>query len=656
MTDVKEYKDLNELFCSVGLESFREIVERVIEKAEDVLVKGLREYELRKEADERQAGRYVMECLIPLVARLPSGEKEPVMKMISERTKSIGIGIREIKKAAGVPEQQKNDEEEGDVDIMETIPDIIDQPLAVIRDKVYAITRLWVTRKKGDVTEQEEMEYVISDKGEAIPRHKARTLLNLKITLKELPLPSLLLSGRAVNAFVKGSRPEIYDVFDCMVQAFNRFIDFSLSFGSQEQMCKLSACLSLLTWFRLATEALPYPWPNGEKGSGKTQWGIVWAMCSFLGKAITAGSSFAVLRDYAGFGASLMIDDAERLMDLRDKSLEDVRELFLSGYRKGTSVDIKEKSGDNWVSKVINSYCPKAFTAIKIPEGALGSRVIRIPLVRSIDPKKTNSDPTNLRLWPCDWGTLKDDSWLCALMHLQEAKCINDELNSETELSGRDYERWKGVFLVARLLDRNGKGTLEAEMREVMYQYFKDDAGESSDDERIPIIIDVIERRLQQNTDTTGKITMQVKVIAAAVTERAIEAGFLSNDKTYSPISIGRILNRLRIGKTIHKEKGSIITISFESLQHVKKVFQEKNKFSALTEKNKLSSVLSEPHNSEDLESSVNPSGIVRICQADENSQACLPENISPKDSIDDDKYDNGGLPTEWVLGEELPF
>jgi len=656
MTDVQEYKDLNELFCSVELGSFREMVEKAIDKAEDSLEKALREFDMLKETDERKAGKYVMESLIPLVAKLPSGEKEPVMKRLSERTKSIGIGTREIKKAAGVPEQQKNSEDEGDVNIMETIPDIIDQPLAMIHEKVYAITRLWVNRKKDGAADQEEMEYVISDKGEAIPKHKARALLNLKITLKELPLPSLLLSGRAVNAFIKGYRPEICDVFDRMTQVFDRFIDFSLSFGSQEQMCKLSACLSMLTWLRHATEALPYPWPNGEKGSGKTQWGIVWAMCSFLGKAITAGSSFAVLRDYAGFGASLMIDDAERLMDMKDKSLEDVRELFLTGYRKGTSVDIKEKCGDNWVSKVINSYCPKAFTAIRIPEGALGSRVIRIPLVRSIDPKKTNSDPTNLRLWPCDWGTLKDDSWLCALMHLQEARCINDELNSETELSGRDYERWKGVFLVARLLDRNGKGTLEAEMREVMQQYFKDDAGESSDDERIPIIIDVIEQRLKQITNPAGRITLPVKAIAAAVSERAIEAGLLSNDKTYSSNSIGRILNRLRIGKTAHKEKGNIITISIESLEHVKKVFLENNKFSSPIEKDNLSSVSSEACNSNETESSDNSSGTFSILQPEGNLQAYLPENIPLKDTDNDEKYDNGGLPVEWVLGEELPF
>lgn len=650
-------KDLNELLCSVGPEKFRETVEAIIEKAEDVMERALREFERLKETDERKAGKFVMESLIPLAVKLQPGEKEPVLKMLSERTKSIGIGIREIKKAVGAQEPKDSEEEEEDVDIMETIPDIIDQPLAMIRDRVYAITRLWVNRKREGTNEQEEMEFIITDRGEAIPKHKAHSTLNVKVTLKELPLPNLLLSGKAVNAFMKGYRPEVSYVFDRIAKVFDRYIDFSLSFGTQEQMCKLSACLSLLTWFRLATEALPYPWPNGEKGSGKTQWGLVWSLCSFIGKAITSESSFAVFRDYAGYGASIMIDDAERVTDGKDKNLDAVRTLFLSGYRKGTSVDLKVKVGDDWISKVVDAYCPKAFTSIRVPEGAMGSRVIRIPLVRSINTEKTNYDPTNLRLWPCDWETLKDDSWLCALTHLPEASQINDELNNETELSGRDYERWKGVFLIAKLLDRHGKSNIEAEMREIMWQYFKDDAGETSDDERIPLIIEEIEQRLKDSPDNNRQITIPVKLISAAVTERAREAGIISNDIAYSSKTIGKILSRMRIGKTIHKRTGSEITINSNNLIHARKVFMEnKNKFSAHIENDNLLSLSSQPDNHNDNESSALSSQLVTTCHSDISCHSDQITAVPPGELSDFDREDNQAIPEEFDLLHECPF
>jgi len=41
-------------------------------------------------------------------------------------------------------------------------------------------------------------------------------------------------------------------------------------------------------------------------GSGKTKWGTIWALTSYLGQVLTMGGTFAALRDLATMGALLL--------------------------------------------------------------------------------------------------------------------------------------------------------------------------------------------------------------------------------------------------------------------------------------------------------------------------------------------------------------
>ena len=159
-----------------------------------------------------------------------------------------------------------------------------------------------------------------------------------------------------------------------------------------------------------------YPWPNGERGSGKTQWGYCWAFTSCLGVVVLGSGSFAALRDLANYGATLLFDDAENLADPK-KTDPDKRALFLAGNRRGAQIPIKEPKpdGKGWQTIWIEAFCPRGFTAISLPDPVLGSRSIRIPLVRTADPRKGNLDPADLDRWPCDQRQLQDDLWALKL-------------------------------------------------------------------------------------------------------------------------------------------------------------------------------------------------------------------------------------------------
>ena len=87
------------------------------------------------------------------------------------------------------------------------------------------------------------------------------------------------------------------------------------------------------------------------------------------------------------------------------------RALLLAGNRRGAVVPIKvsKPDGRGWETKWINAFCPRGFTAISLPDPVLGSRSIRLPLVRTADPRKGNKDPADLKRWPCDQRQLQDD-------------------------------------------------------------------------------------------------------------------------------------------------------------------------------------------------------------------------------------------------------
>lgn len=569
------YKDLNALFCKEPEEEFHRVVTEIIASAKDSLEVAYEQLETLKVRDKVEAGKHIFSVLIPLIAKLPAGHKEVETKELSEKVKSLGIGVKDIKKAI-VSLEADEPVEEDFVEIMDGTPDIIDQPLAIIQNAVYAITKVWVKNSSDESDHNgHEMIYIVSSKREALPVVEIPEKWKFQVNLKDLPNKDLLLSGKALKAFMEGYTPDIITTFNNMVKVVNTFLDFSLSFASQEQMCKLLVCLALLTWFRLAIEALAYTWFNGEKGSGKSQAGIVWSMLSFLGKVISTNTSLPSIRNYAGYGASLMLDDAEKLTNKNDITEQDKRTLFLSGYRKGMTVDIQEKQGDNWITREISAYCPKAFSAIKLPDDVLGSRSIIIPLIRSIDLEKSNRDPMNTRLWPCNQTKLKDDLWLLALLHLKETVEISNELNGEDVLCGREYEKWKGILMIARLLERHGLSGFEAEVREIMGLYFKDEVSTITENELIPLIIEELDEMLKNEGKDKTEFEFSVKDLASKLTIKAREQGILSDEKGYYVGTIGKLLTSLRIPR-IKKEKGNQRKLSIKLIEQLKKIFLQK--------------------------------------------------------------------------------
>ena len=163
-----------------------------------------------------------------------------------------------------------------------------------------------------------------------------------------------------MKAYRSGLHPDYTGVFNRLVSVFDIFIDFAHSFTGQREMIELSACFSLMTWFGPAFSLLSYPWPNGDKGSGKTHWSNCWADTSYLGMVVLASGSFAALRELADYGVSLLFEDAENLADTKGTD-PNKRALLLAGNRRGAIVPIKEPApnGRGWQTRYVNAFCPR---------------------------------------------------------------------------------------------------------------------------------------------------------------------------------------------------------------------------------------------------------------------------------------------------------
>jgi len=375
--------------------------------------------------------------------------------------------------------QRKNPKVE-EITLIDKVSSAIRRPLTLIDGEAYAATWLPVHVKVGDSqkgkTERTERRLFIprrdgrlfDDKGKLFldtppnKRGKRAEELGLEIHLLDTPPLNKLLSKKAIDGYQKSSHPNPASVFARIVSVVDRFIDFERSLSNQQTMCELIGCYILSTWFLDAFTVIGILWSNGDRGCGKTQLLVVVAELSYLGQLILAGGSYATLRDLADYGATLAFDDAENLTDAK-RSDPDKRALLLAGNRKGAFVSVKEPGPDNrWRTRYVNAYCPRLFSAIRLPDPVLESRTIIIPLVRTGDRKKANSDPLDYTLWPCDRGELIDDLWLLALDHLPVLPKYERFVNERANLQGRNLEPWRAILAIAAWLEDHGvKGIWE---------------------------------------------------------------------------------------------------------------------------------------------------------------------------------------------------
>jgi len=455
------------------------------------------------------------------------------------------------------------------VELLDEAPAVLDRPLSLIDGVAYAATWPTVRRTvsetvvKGEVVpldppriETRRELVVVRGDGVMFGPGGDRGLGELGLTValtdpiragKEWRVPS-------IRAYGNGGRPVAVDVFEHLARAYDHFVDFDRSITDQRSMCELVACFSLVTWLLSAFTVVGCPWFSGDRGSGKTKCGTVWALTSYLGEVILSSGSFAALRDLADARATLLFDDAECFSDPR-RADPQKRELLLAGNRVGATVAVKEPGPDRtWVTRWVDAFAPRGFTSINLPDPVLASRSILIPLARTADPLRANRDPGDLDRWPMDRQALQDDLWALGLGLLPEAKQIWADLEAEDEVAGREWEPWRALVAVARLLELHGVEGLEERLRRTMRAYRREKPDLLSDDRTLLVVRAVSDLANHDTCDTCdGRDTCNASTpltstkVADAVQRLAAADGI--DGEWASPARVGKILGTLRVPK-----------------------------------------------------------------------------------------------------------
>jgi hypothetical protein len=399
------------------------------------------------------------------------------------------------------------------VELLDEEPLMIRRPLSLINGQGYAaiwpnvrVTVTEVVDEQGNVVKFDRPTVVVKKvlclvrddgaifspevDGRRLPGTESIEEMDVSVTLPEIPPPDRLWSMPALKNFRAGYRPDPVTVFNQIADVIDRLIDFDRSFADQRTMSETVACFVLSTWFLDSFNVIGYLWPNGERGSGKTQLLMVVARLAHLGLVILSGGSFAALRDLADYGATIAFDDAEPLADPNNKNNEEKRALLLAGNRRGAMVPVKEQQGTDqkWRTRYINNFAPRLFSAIRIPDPILASRTIVVPLVRTSDKRRGNADALDYKLWPHRLEDIVDDCWALSLVHLKELSHYEATVPEAAQLTGRSLEPWRAVLAIAKwLTDRGAEGLFKRlEVVSRNYQRERDDF-ESEDITRLTV-------------------------------------------------------------------------------------------------------------------------------------------------------------------------
>ena len=451
---------------------------------------------------------------------------------------------RLIAEARPRPDEEADEEE---ARILDCMPESIGRPLCLVGGRAYAAS--WVPIETGperSATHEVKL-VVVRDDGQLFTEAPLPSAQPLRKLGAKVNLPEQVdgWSGAGVRRFLDGDRPDPAEVFRKVRDVIDSFMDFNRSLASQEVMCELVASYVLATYYLDAFNVVGYLWPNGDKGSGKTSLLATVCAMAYLGEVILAGGTYATLRDLAGYGATLAFDDAEAVMDPK-KSDPDKRALLLAGNRRGITISVKELEGKKWVTRRIHAFCPRLFSAIRLPDETLASRTILIPLIRSADKEKIDRDVLDHQVWPCDRRRLVDDLWALGLQNLPKLRQYDVEAARKSRLSGRNLEPWRGVLAVGLWLEKeHGVEGLSGRLSELSVRYQE----ERQDIETADLTRLIVQQLTSLARQTEGeRMEFETRQVTTLVNEFARQNDLCQeSDKFTSGVKVGRRLERLRL-------------------------------------------------------------------------------------------------------------
>jgi len=364
---------------------------------------------------------------------------------------------------------------------------------------------------------------------------------------KDLP-PLGLLDRQGIRELGKHDPKETFDEIRELIGAY---MDFSRSLGPQEAMEELVTSWIFATYLTPALSTSSYLWIHGVPGAGKSKLLEIIAALSYQARILSAHSTTAALRDIASLGGTLCWDEANALTSQKTRVDPEKQGILLAGLRRQTAwATLREPVGKRgWTTVNVAVFCPKAFTATRVPPEPLLSRCIVVPLVRSSNRTKTQRQPRG-RNWDAKVARLRRALWDFCLRNLAKVGDVEEWVTeSESELLGRALDPWIAPLVAAKILEDAGVQGLYDRIRNLALAYQGEELTAPDLTTYVVAAIAVLDYE-SGVTDING--VNGIKLLSASEVEKKVKELLESDDQDPDWVSarkVGRRLARLRLHK-----------------------------------------------------------------------------------------------------------
>lgn len=259
--------------------------------------------------------------------------------------------------------------------------------------------------------------------------------------LKSLPNIEVL------QRFLDGKKVDGKKIWKQVKEYRGKYLDV----GEDERKLISQAAWDLGTHFHMVFNAYPYHDFFGFRGSGKNRsHEISNELCFHSQMIATTRSISAVFRSIDAMGSTWLKNEAETLLG-KNKN-EDLLELCLEGYKRGSSIPLTSDQGKDKSRPPIyfDIYSPKSFTSDKNIYGAFGARMIKYL------QQKTAGVQGKIELKRDDGNRIRDDAYLLRLQDgckiAKIAKTSIDDLlkDYDLDLVSRDREIFFPLLIITR--------------------------------------------------------------------------------------------------------------------------------------------------------------------------------------------------------------
>jgi len=254
-------------------------------------------------------------------------------------------------------------------------------------------------------------------------------------------------SNSSITNFIDGkAKSDLVGTFNKIENLLKNYLDLG-----NDSLYKVLALWIIGTYSYRQFKAFPYVNINGLMNSGKSKMLELCSLLSFNGELLMNSTPAYIIRSIHDNGASIFLDEAEKLKDSQNTDNQTLILMLNSGYKLGPGIGKMNMNNKdkNWSQSKFDPYSPKMIAGINNVAETLVSRSINITLIATenveIKNKEVDSD------FPI-FQEIRDGLYLSLMDNF---KTIKEAYNGVTEksISARNWEVWKPILSIALTID-----------------------------------------------------------------------------------------------------------------------------------------------------------------------------------------------------------